>query len=153
MNRLLIPVALFSLAACVPPPETPSSVAVADILCRPTLKGRAVTGCYMTLTAERDDRLVSVNSPVAGTAQIHEMKVEDGMMKMAELKDGLSLPAGQAVSLAPGGNHIMLMALTQPLVPGDQVSLTLNFEHAQQIGVRAIVSQPGMAAKGSDTPG
>ncbi|WGM47077.1 hypothetical protein KOAAANKH_01951 [Brevundimonas sp. NIBR10] len=153
MNRLLLPVVFLALAACTPTPKIPSKVAVADILCRPTLNGRDVTGCYLTLTAERDDRLVSVSSPAAGTAQIHEMKVEDGMMKMTELKDGLPLPAGQPVSLAPGGNHIMLMALTQPLSVGDQVSLTLSFEHAQQIGVRAIVSQPAVAAKSPDTAG
>jgi copper(I)-binding protein len=101
-----------------------------------------MTGCYLTLTASRDDRLVAVSSPVAGDGQIHEMKVANGMMSMAELPDGLPLPAGEAVALQPGGNHIMLMALKQPLAEGEMVSLTLTFEHAPPMGVRAVVGQP-----------
>jgi copper(I)-binding protein len=101
-----------------------------------------MTGCYLTLTASRDDRLIAVSSPVAGEGQIHEMKVTDGMMSMAELEDGLVLPAGEAVALQPGGNHIMLLALKQPLAEGEQVSLTLTFEHAPPMGIRAIVGQP-----------
>ena len=68
------------------------------------------------------------------------------MMSMAELEDGLVLPAGEAVALRPGGNHIMLMALKQPLAEGEQVSLTLTFEHAPPMGIRAIVGQPPATA-------
>lgn len=144
MKRLIFPALLLSLAACSPSPsvEGPAVVTTTDALCRPTPKGRAMTGCYLTLTAGRDDRLVAVSSPVAGEGQIHEMKVANGMMSMAELKDGLPLPAGEAVALQPGGNHIMLMALKQPLAEGEMVSLTLTFENAPPMGIRARVAQP-----------
>lgn len=147
MKRFLIPVALLTLVACNPAaePEGPAVVTTTEALCRPTPNGRAMTGCYLTLTASRDDRLVAVSSPVAGEGQIHEMKVANGMMSMAELPDGLPLPAGESVALQPGGNHIMLMALKQPLVEGEMVSLTLTFEHAPPMGVRAIVGQPTAA--------
>jgi copper(I)-binding protein len=147
MKRLLIPAALLLLAGCnqTAEPEALAAVSVTDATCRPTLNGRDVTGCYVTLTASRNDRLVSVAAPLAGLAQIHEMKVEDGVMKMAELKDGLALPAGEAVALKPGGDHIMLMGLKQPLAAGEQISITLNFEHAQPIGIRAVVAQPPIA--------
>lgn len=147
MKRLLIPAILLTLVACnqPPTPEVPAVVTTTDALCRPTPNGRAMTGCYLTLTASRDDRLVSVSSPVAGEGQIHEMKVANGMMSMAELPDGLPLPAGEAVALQPGGNHIMLMALKQPLAEGEMVSLTLTFEHAPPMGVRAVVGQPPAA--------
>jgi copper(I)-binding protein len=147
MKRLLIPAALLALAGCnqTAEPEAMASVTVADATCRPTLNGRDITGCYVTLIASRNDRLVSVAAPLARLAQVHEMKVEDGMMKMAELKDGLALPAGEAVSLKPGGNHLMLMGLKQPLVAGEQVSITLNFEHAEPLGIRAVVAQPPIA--------
>lgn len=151
MKRLILPAALLMLAACDrgPAPEALAVVATSDALCRPTPNGRDATGCYLTLTASRDDRLVSVSSPLAGEGQIHEMKVADGMMSMAELKDGLPLPAGESVSLRPGGNHIMLIGLKQPLVAGDQVSLTLTFEHAPTMGIRAVVGQPPAAGQGA----
>lgn len=146
MTRLILPAALLILAGCSQPaePGTPATVQIADATCRPTLNGRDVTGCYVTLTASRDDRLVSVGAPLAGTAQVHEMKIENGMMKMAELKDGLPLPAGEPVQLKPGGNHLMLVGLKQPLLAGEQVSITLTFEHAQPMGIRALVVQPPM---------
>lgn len=147
MKRLLILPALVLLSACgrSSEPDALAVVAPADALCRPTPNGRDATGCYITLTASRDDRLVGVASPMAAEGQIHEMKIQDGVMSMAELKDGLALPAGEAVTLKPGGNHIMLMGLTQPLKVGDTVPLTLDFEHAGSIGVRARVAQPAVA--------
>ena len=150
MKRLILPVALLTLAACgqAPAPEAPAVVTTTDALCRPTPNGRPMTGCYLTLTASRDDRLIAVSSPAAGEGQIHEMKVVDGMMSMAELEDGLALPAGEAVALRPGGNHIMLIDLKQPLAEGEQVSLTLTFEHAPAMGIRARVGQPPAAGQG-----
>ena len=120
----------------------------ADALCRPTPNGRDISGCYVTLTASQADRLVSVASPSAGTAEIHEMKTEGGIMQMAELPDGLALPAGEAISLKPGGNHIMLMQVKIPLAAGNTVPLTLTFEKAAPLGVRATVGQPGAAHTG-----
>lgn len=150
MKRLLIPAAVLLLAGCnqTAEPEALATVSVADATCRPTLNGRDVTGCYVTLTASRNDRLVSVAAPLASMAQIHEMKVEDGVMKMGELKDGLALPAGEAAALKPGGNHIMLMGLKQPLVAGEQVSITLNFQRVQPMDIRALVAQPPIAGDG-----
>lgn len=146
MKRLLSLPALLLLSACggSSEPDALAVVAPADALCRPTPNGRDATGCYITLTASRDDRLVGVASPLAAEGQIHEMKIQDGIMSMAELKDGLALPAGEAVTLKPGGDHIMLLGLTQPLKAGETVSLTLVFEHAGSIGVRARVAQPAV---------
>lgn len=151
MIRILIPaVAVLGLAACQPAASQAdlAKVEVANALCRPTPNGRDVTGCYLTLTASTNDRLVSVATPAAATAQVHEMKTEGGVMMMAELKEGLPLPAGEAVTLKPGGNHLMLMGVTAPLKAGDTVSLTLTFEHAQPLGVQAVVGQPAPAAQG-----
>jgi len=152
MIRTLIPAAvLLTLAACsqpAPAPQGPAVVTVTDALCRPTPNGRDTTACYATLTASTDDRLISVASPVAGTGEVHEMKTDNGVMSMAQLKDGLPLPAGEAVALAPGGTHIMLFQLATPLAVGDTVSLTLTFEHAEPLGVRATVGQPVSTAHG-----
>ena len=129
-----------SLAACQDA-ATPS-VEVSDAVCRPTPNGRDVTGCYMTLTASTDDRLVSVSSDAAATAEIHEVSTEGGVMTMSEMAGGLPLPAAQATALKPGGNHLMLMQITAPLAEGDMVDLTLTFEEAPPVAVTARVGIP-----------
>lgn len=136
-----------ALSACGPSGSSDRAgaagpVVVADALCRPTPNGRQVTGCYLTLTAPVADTLVSVASPVAALVQIHETRMESNMMMMRELEAGLPLPAGQAVTLAPGANHIMLMGVTEPLKAGDSVPLTLTFATAAPVEVTAIVGQP-----------
>ncbi|GLK47598.1 hypothetical protein GCM10017620_05710 [Brevundimonas intermedia] len=142
------------LAACNPPADKPAPAAeataavvtAADAWCRPSPNGAKAGGCYVTLTAATDDRLTGGASPRAAELQVHEMKTENGMMKMAQLTEGLPLPAGQAVGLAPGGNHLMLIGLTAPLVAGETVPITLTFASAPQVTVQAAVRQPAMAA-------
>ncbi|GAA0647390.1 copper chaperone PCu(A)C [Brevundimonas lenta] len=150
MIRTLLPLAALSLlAACDAPekaaPVSDITVTVTDALCRPTPVGRQMTGCYMTLTASGDDRLVSIASPVAGRIEIHESKIEGGMMMMTEMANGVPLPAGQAVELKPGGNHIMLLAVADPLTVGETVPLTLTFASAAPVEVAAPVAQPPVA--------
>lgn len=142
------------LAACNPPADKPAPAAeataavvtAADAWCRPSPNGAKAGGCYVTLTATTDDRLTGGSSPRAGELQVHEMKTENGMMKMAQLTEGLPLPAGQTVGLAPGGNHLMLIGLTAPLVAGETVPITLKFASAPEVTVQAAVRQPAMAA-------
>ena len=150
MKRLLALSALFGLSACGQPADKAAetaapaagTVTVADAWCRPTPNGAKVGGCYVTLTAGSDDRLVSASTALADSAQIHEMKTENGVMSMSELPNGLALPAGQKVELKPGSTHIMLMGLRDPLVDGGVASFTLTFEKAPAIGVHAAVKQP-----------
>jgi copper(I)-binding protein len=81
----------------------------------------------MQLKSPADAALVAAASPVAKIVEIHEMKMEGGMMKMSAI-DKLALPAGKAVELKPGSYHVMLMDLVQPLKEGETVPLTLTFE-------------------------
>lgn len=135
--------AVAGLAACSSPASAPiGPVEVADAVCRPAAPGRDVTGCYVSLTASRNDRLVSVASPSARAVQIHEMKTADGMMQMSELPDGLPLPAGETVQLAPGGTHLMYLGATVPLTVGGTLPLTLTFEHAPAQTVSFRIAQP-----------
>lgn len=149
MKRILALSAFLALGACGQPADKPAepaaapgTVTVADAWCRPTPNGAKVGGCYVTLTAGSDDRLISVSTALAESAQIHEMKMENGVMSMGELKDGLPLPAGQKVELKPGSTHVMLMGLRDPLVDGGIASFTLTFEKAPAIGVHAEIKQP-----------
>jgi copper(I)-binding protein len=146
----LLVVSALTLAGCGQPAtsgqaEAAGPVVVADAICRPTPRGRQVTGCYLTVTSPVADTLVSVSTPAAALAQIHEMRMESNMMMMRELEAGLSLPAGEAVALAPGGNHIMLMGVGEPLKTGDAVPLTLTFATGRPVEVTAAVGQPPAA--------
>ena len=142
----ILAAALLSLAACSPSGSydgsEPPTIQVSGAICRPTPVGRQTTGCYLTLTAATADRLASVASPDANLVQIHESRIESNMMMMRELREGLPLPAGQAVALAPGGNHLMLLGVKQPLVVGDTVALTLTFATSAPVEVTATVGQP-----------
>ncbi len=144
--------ALLTLTACTPGGGAGSgeaaTVQVTGAICRPTPVGRQMTGCYLTLTAATADRLVSASSTDANLVQIHESRIESGMMMMSELREGLPLPAGETVALVPGGNHLMLLGVEEPLVAGDTVALTLTFETSPAVEVTATVGQPPVA--GSD---
>ena len=104
-----------------------AQVNVQDAWVRATVPQQKATGAFMRLTAPQDMRLVGASSPVAGVTEVHEMKLVDNVMKMRPLP-ALDLPAGQAVELKPGGYHIMLLDLKQPVAQGSTVPLTLVFE-------------------------
>ncbi|WP_083745761.1 copper chaperone PCu(A)C [Variovorax sp. KK3] len=103
-------------------------VDVRDAWVRATVPGQSGTGAFMKLTAPAGARLVGVSTPAAGVAEVHEMKMEGDTMRMRALDRGLELPARQTVELKPGGYHLMLMDLKQPLANGASVPLTLKFE-------------------------
>jgi len=126
------------------------AVAVADPWVRGTVTGQKATGAFMQLKSSADTALVAAASPVAKIVEIHEMKVEGGMMKMNAV-DRLALPAGKPVDLKPGGYHVMLMDLVKPLKDGDTVPLQLTFEDKagkkQTVEVKAVVRP--LAASGT----
>ena len=116
----------FTTLLALPMPVA-AQVAVSDAWVRGTVAGQKVTGAFMQLTSPADAMLVNVASPAAKIVEIHEMKREGDVMKMKAI-DRLPLPAGKPVELKPGGYHVMLFELQQPLKEGDVVPLTLTFE-------------------------
>jgi copper(I)-binding protein len=123
------------------------NVTVTDAWARATVQGQKATGAFMKITAKDNARLVGVSSPVAGVAEVHEMKMDKDIMRMAALPNGLELPAGKAVELKPGGYHVMLMDLKAPLAKDTTVPVTLTFQDAK--GVKSNVElkvQVGMQA-------
>ena len=99
----------------------------------------------VTNTGTTADRLVSVTSPAAGQVQIHEMKMDGTIMRMRELENGLEIPPGATVALAPGGLHLMMMGLKGPLKEATRVPVTLVFEKAGKIDVELSVMALGAA--------
>jgi hypothetical protein len=104
-----------------------AQVTVTDAWVRGTVTGQKATGAFMQLKSPADTALVAATSPVAKIVEVHEMKMDGGMMKMNAV-DKLPLPAGKVVELKPGGYHVMLMDLVRPLKEGDTVPLQLTFE-------------------------
>jgi copper(I)-binding protein len=97
---------------------------------RSSVPGQQGTGAFMKLTAREAMKLVGISTPVAAVAEVHEMKMEGDVMRMRAVKE-LDLPAGRTVELKPGGYHLMLQDLKQPLVQGSTVALTLSFRDAK----------------------
>ncbi|QPF75189.1 copper chaperone PCu(A)C [Roseateles sp. DAIF2] len=108
-------------------PSASSGLKAEQAWVRATVAQQKATGAFMQLSSGQAGRIVEVRSPVAGVAEIHEMKMEGSVMKMRALP-ALELAAGQVVELKPGGYHVMLMDLKTQVKPGDQVPLTLVFE-------------------------
>lgn len=102
-------------------------VKVDDPWVRGTVAGQMATGAFMTITAKEGGALVAASSPVAGVVEIHTMRMDGGVMTMRAIPR-LDLPAGKAVQLEPGGYHVMLMDLKQPLQAGQMVPITLKLE-------------------------
>jgi copper(I)-binding protein len=121
-----------------------AQVTVADAWVRGTVPGQMATGAFMKLTSARDAKLVEASSPVAGVVEIHEMAIVDNVMRMRAVK-ALDLPAGRAVELKPGGYHVMLMDLKEPLKDGQTVPVTLLVEAGgkrEAVEVKAVVRAP-----------
>ena len=121
----------FFLAALALAAAANAQVTVKDPWVRATVPQQKATGAFMQLTAAQDVKLVAGSSPVAGVVEIHEMVMDNNVMKMREVPGGLSLTAGKTVDLKPGGYHVMLMDLKAPLVKGSTVPVTLTFKNAQ----------------------
>jgi periplasmic copper chaperone A len=111
--------------------------------------GKSETGAaYVTIQSPTADRLVAAATPVAKKAELHTMSMSGMVMKMRPIA-GLDIPAGQRVSLAPGGMHIMLIGLTKPLQAGQSFPLTLTFEKAGTRTVDVAVEKVGATGPAS----
>lgn len=110
---------------------------------RATVQGQRTSGAFMTLEAKEPVTLVGASSPVAGRAELHEMKLEGDVMRMREV-DSLRVEAGKPLQLKPGGYHMMLVDLKAPLAPNTSIPLTLTFRTAageqRQLALQVPVS-------------
>jgi hypothetical protein len=125
---LLAAAGLLSTAA-VAQSQVQPSVNVVDPWIRATVPAQKATGAFMQLKAAKAARLLAASSPAAGRVEIHQMEMQGQTMRMHAV-DGIDLPAGQAVNLASGGYHIMLLDLKRQLKEGEQVPMTLTVQGA-----------------------
>src|ERR1700704_6768580 len=115
---------------------------------RATPGGAKIAGAYLTIEnrGSTPDRLVGGSGNVAAKVEVHEMAMNNGVMTMRPLDKGLAIEPGKIVKLAPGGYHLMLMDLKNPLKQGDKVPLTLEFEKAGKVTLSLDVQGVGAQA-------
>ena len=150
-------VCAISLAYFVAAPSAAQEMKVGDLVLtqlwsRATPSGAKVAAGYLTIEnkGSAPDRLVSASASI-GKAEIHEMATTNGVMTMRPLESGLVIAPGQKVTLAPGGIHLMLTDLKEPLKEGEMLRVTLKFEKAGPLDatfhIRSFGAQgPGDAA-------
>lgn len=125
-----------------------AEVRVTDVWARATVPGQKVSGAYMKIQSDTDAKLVGASSTAISRVEVHEMKMDGDVMRMREVQ-AIDLPGGKPVSLEPGGYHIMLMNLKQPIKAGESIPLTLTIESGgkrQTVEVKASARAPGTGA-------
>jgi hypothetical protein len=121
---------------------TAGEITTSDAWGRATAPGQENGSVGVVITSKKDARLIAVSTPVAKTAEIHTMTMDNGVMQMRQL-EFLPLPAGQPVTLGPGGDHLMLFGLKHPLKEGDQIPLTLTVQlpdkTTEKVTIKALI--------------
>ncbi len=145
MKRTIFGVMLvvaFALTACASSAQDKSNggIKVTDAWARPSPSVDSPSALYMTLqnNSSVDDKLMSVQSDVAKTIELHETTNSGGMMQMSPIAN-VPVPANGKAELKPGGMHVMLMGLTRELKAGDKINFTLFFDKAGQVPVTVEV--------------
>lgn len=117
---------------------------------RATPKGAAVGGGYMAITntGTTADRLIAGATNVSDKLEMHEMSMDNGVMKMRPLSQGIEIKPGETVTLQPGGLHLMFVGLKAPLKQGDTIKVTLQFDKAGKVEVDYPVAGIGASAPG-----
>lgn len=153
MKHLLVSIVALALSASVAFAHdfTVGTLEVHHPASKATLPGQPVGGGFMTIVnkGSEADRLVSITAPeVSDDVQIHKMAIENDVMKMRQLPEGVEIPAGGKVELKSGDMHVMFMKIKQPFKEGESFKATLNFEKAGALEVDFKIesAKPGNAA-------
>ncbi len=120
-----------------------AGVQVQQAWARATAPGQTTGAIYATLLSTQADTLLGVSSTAADAAMLHREVTHGGMASMQAIEAGLALPANRPVALSPGGRHIMLMGLKQPLVAGASVPVVLRFAKAGNVAISVPVEPLG----------
>jgi copper(I)-binding protein len=148
LRMSIIAAALLALVAASPAGAadvTAGNLKISGAWSRATPKGASVGAGYMTITntGTAPDRLIGGTSDASSRFEVHEMRIDNGVMKMRALANGLEIKPGQTVELKPGGYHVMFVGLSKPLESGQTVKVTLTFEKAGKVDVEFPVKPIG----------
>jgi periplasmic copper chaperone A len=156
INRILPALAVLGLLAL--PAQADDVMAgalkVSAAWARATPKGASVGGGYLTVTntGTAPDTFIGGTTAIAGRFELHEMKMDNGIMKMRPVSGGIEIKPGQSITLGPGGFHVMLVGLKQQLKEGEHFKATLEFAKAGKVDVDFTVEGLG-AMHGGGKPG
>jgi copper(I)-binding protein len=144
------------LAACATAPAlaqdtTAGAIKVSSAWARATPKGAPVGGGYfnITNTGTTPDRLVGGTSDVSRRFEVHEMSMDNGVMKMRQMGKGIEIKPGETIEFKPGGYHVMFVGLNKQLVQGEHINATLEFEKAGKVNVDFAIQGIGAQSGGS----
>jgi len=145
------------LAACAAAivfsaPSYADTIMIQDAYARSATATAKTGAAFMSIMnhGAEDDRLIAVSSPVAKLVQLHtHLENNMGVMKMVHVEDGFDLPVGGLLMLERGGNHVMMMGLTQPFEQGETIPVTLTFEKAGEITVDVVIDRDRKAGLGA----
>lgn len=139
-KNLLFPALLLMTACNSSTPHAP----VSDLQVRlPAVAGNPGAAYFMLNGGDKGRTLVSITSPDAKRAEMHDMKMKNGMMSMAELKNGVTIPAHGMLTFTPGGKHVMLFDMKPGLKTGTPVTLNFQFADGTSIKLTAPAGAPG----------
>jgi len=147
----LLGVAILSLGGAAPlraDDVKVGNLVITQAWSRATPGGAKVGGGYLTITNQGStpDRLIGGSADIAAKVQVHEMSMNNGVMTMRPLEQGLVIEPGKTVKLSPGSLHLMLLDLKAPLKQGEKVPVTLEFEKAGKVSV--VLDVGGIGAMG-----
>ena len=132
-----------TLAGCTPTPEQPApqaaAIAVRDVWVKAAENGMTAAFGRLSNTGPAEVRMVSATTAAADRMELHEVVPHDGAMTMRPKDGGFVIPAQADLELAPGGDHLMLMDLTAPLLPGTDIDLVASFEDGSTLPITAQV--------------
>lgn len=137
-----------AFAAKPKPAPKPDPLVIEAPWARATPPGAPVAGGFLTVrnVGKTEDRLLSATSPDADKVEIHEMRMDGGVMRMRRMDGGLTISSGGTLTLAPGGFHLMFIGPKHPFVAGQTITATLHFEHGGERTVRFDVRAMGAGA-------
>ena len=138
---------LFATSACAEDVKA-GDLVISQEWARATPGGSKTGGGFLTIEnkGSTPDKLIGASADVAGKVEVHEMKMDGGVMKMRPVEGGVAIDPGKTVKLAPGGYHLMMMNLKKPLKQGEKLPVTLQFEKAGKVSVTLDVE--GVGAQG-----
>ena len=137
LGRTAPALAALLLLSCAPKRTAPPQISISGAWSRATAAGQSTAAVYLSIANKGggDDKLLNASTPI-GQATLHSSTMDGGVMRMRPL-ESLDIPAQSTVQLKPGGTHIMVTGVKQPLIAGSSFPFALHFDRSgdRQINV------------------